>query len=309
MQGVRSILEEIPSLQNIKEALYVEKGFSQDDKWVLETDEGPRLFIKVCDEKVADHKEEEFRYMRHFYDKGIPLPEPKQFERLSHHNKCVQVFGYVSGQDAEVALPLLPEATQYEVGVQAGEVLRDIHKLHKEKPSETWEEYRWAKYQRYNNALEEMKDDIPHTFSMDPVISFVQEHKHLLKNRPVVFMHDDYHPGNMMVGDGQFNAVIDFDRFEWGDPYHDFYKMALFTRNVSIPFAIGQLHGYFDGEPPMKFWQHYALYVAMIFHSDIVWSIRIGGKQPEQSHKRLTQMLKDHEGFTRYIPTWYDNSF
>jgi len=308
LQGVRSILKEIPSLQKLKKASYVAKGFSHDDKWIIETDEGYRLFIKICDEKVAGHKGEEFHYMQHFYEKGIPLPEPKQFEKLPHHNKCVQVFDYVTGQDAEVALPLLLEATQYEVGVQAGRVLKDIHQLHKESHSETWEEYRLAKYERYASALDEMKGDIPHTFKMDSITTFIQEHKHLLKNRPVVFMHDDYHPGNLMIEDGQFKAVIDFDRFEWGDPYHDFYKMALFTRNVSIPFAIGQLHGYFDGEPPMEFWHLYAVYVAMIFNSDIVWSMRIGGKQPEHSHKRLTQMLEDHEDFTRYIPTWYEKS-
>ena len=309
MEGVRSILEDIPSFQNIVEASYIEKGFSSDEKWVLKTDEGSRLFIKICDEKIANHKEKEFQFMRYFYEKGLPVPEPKQFERLPQQQKCVQVFDYVEGMDAEVALPQLSEATQYEAGVQAGKVLRGIHQLHKEEPEESWETYRWRKYERYARALEEMKEDIPHTFSMEQVDSFIQEHKHLLKDRPVVFMHDDYHPGNLMIKDGAFKAIIDFDRYEWGDPYHDFYKMALFTRNVSIPFAIGKLHGYFDGEPPMEFWHCYALYVAMIFNSDIVWSMRMGNDQPEQSHARLKQMLEDHVGFTRYIPTWYDNSF
>lgn len=309
MQRVLSIIEEVSSIASVKNATFVEKGFSPDEKWVLEAEDGSQIFVKICEEKVADHKENEFQYMRSFYDRGVPVPEPKQFQYLPQYKKCVQVFEYVLGEDAEVTLPHLSDSAQYEAGVQAGKVLRDIHSLHKQDPTETWEEYRWSKYKRYSEALEEMEEDIPHTFRMEPVESFIQEHKHLLKDRPVVFMHDDYHPSNLMMEGTSFKAVIDFDRYEWGDPYHDYYKLALFTRNISVPFSIGQLHGYFEGEPPMHFWQLYALYVAMAFNADIVWAMRMGEGQPELSHQRLQQMYDDHKGFTRYIPTWYEKSF
>jgi hypothetical protein len=28
----------------------------------------------------------------------------------------------------------------------------------------------------------------------------------------------------------------EFYRYDWGDPIHEFYKLALFSREVSIPF-------------------------------------------------------------------------
>ncbi|MDQ0257325.1 aminoglycoside phosphotransferase (APT) family kinase protein [Evansella vedderi] len=39
-----------------------------------------------------------------------------------------------------------------------------------------------------------------------------------MKERPVVLQHDDFHCN------GLYNGMIDFNRFDWGDTWHDFYK-------------------------------------------------------------------------------------
>ena len=39
--------------------------------------------------------------------------------------------------------------------------------------------------------------------------------------------------------------MIDFNRWDFGDPYEEFYKLQFFSRNVSPLFAYGQLQGYF----------------------------------------------------------------
>jgi aminoglycoside phosphotransferase (APT) family kinase protein len=88
----------------------------------------------------------------------------------------------------------------------------------------------------------------------------------------LVNLHGDFHPANMMFRSGKLTAMVDFERYKWGDPDYDFNKVALFTRNVSTPFAVGQIHGYFGGEPPAGFWNRYALYAAMVTVSDFVWS-------------------------------------
>ena len=162
----------------------------------------------------------------------------------------------------------------------------------------------WTKHERYRLLLEEVP---PHPIDMDTVLSFIYEHRHLLQDRPIVFQHDDYHPANIMIHHEQFEAVIDFGRFDIGDAYQEFYKVALFTRNDSVPFAVGQINGYFhdEGEVPMNFWQLYTLYAAMSFAPDIVWTNKVVPDRIEDSYKRLQTIYDDHKGFTEYVPGWY----
>ncbi len=79
----------------------------------------------------------------------------------------------------------------------------------------------------------------------------------------------------------------------------------MFTVDISIPFAVGQVHGYCGGEPPLRFWKLYALYAAMIFPADIVWTNRITPNLVDEMKIRLRRTLEEHHGFTSYTPSWY----
>lgn len=81
--------------------------------------------------------------------------------------------------------------------------------------------------------------------------------------------------------------------------------MPLFTVDISIPFAVGQVHGYCGGEPSLHFWKLYALYAAMIFPADIVWTNRITPNLVDEMKIRLRRTLEEHHGFTSYTPSWY----
>ncbi|MFD1019277.1 aminoglycoside phosphotransferase family protein [Thalassobacillus hwangdonensis] len=286
----------------IEELTYINKGFSPDEKYRLQLADGERYFIKLCSKEYATRKQEEFTHMKNFKAMGVPVPEPIFFYTFDEAPYCVQCFEYIDGKDGEDALPEMTEEQQYNVGVQAGRALRKINTVPLEHASETWESYRMNKYDNYMLAVKDLKDV---RLDLKSVDAFVQQHKHLLKNRPLVFNHDDFHPCNLMVSSQGLEAVIDFDRFDWEDPYHEFYKMALFSRNISVPFCVGQVHGYFDDEVPEDFWDYYALYAAMTFAADIVWSTRFSQDQIEHSYTRLSRILEDHDHFKRCMPKWY----
>ncbi len=76
-----------------------------------------------------------------------------------------------------------------------------------------------------------------------------------------------------------------------------FYKVALFTTNISKPFAVGQVHGYCGGEPDLHFWKLYSLYAAMIFPADIVWTNRSTPYLLDDMKERLNGILEDHNDF------------
>ena len=298
-------IERILEWPRMLKATVISKGFSFDEKYKIELESGASYFIKVCDSSYFERKQEEYEYMQQLDSLHIPMPKLIHFISLTKFNKCVQVFEWIDGLDGEDILRTLSTEEQYRAGKKAGEVLKKIHLVEKEDKSNSWEMSIWSKYERYLEALKEYEVDF---FHLNTVIDFVGNHKDLLKNRPIVFLHDDFHPANIMIDQNEFRAVIDFARFDIGDPIHDFHKVALFTTNISKPFAIGQVHGYCGGEPDLHFWKLYSLYAAMIFPADIVWTNRSTPHLVGDMKGRLNGILEDHNQFSSYIPKWYQSS-
>ena len=302
MQEVLTELEKRLNWPHIVKCTVISKGFSPDQKYKIELENRERYFIKVCDRVARERKQEEYEYMRRLELLEVPMPKLLHFVNLDSCNQCVQVFEWIDGEDGEDILGKLTEKEQYIAGKRAGQVLKTIHSVKVKSVEESWETLRWNKYERYLQALEEYETDF---MDIQRVLTFVENHKHLLQDRPVVFLHDDFHPANLMLHRNEFRAVIDFARFDFGDPIHDFYKVPLFTVDTSVSFAVGQIHGYCDGEPPLHFWKLYALYAAMIFPADIVWTHRITPNLVEEMEIRLRRIVEEHNGFTSYIPNWY----
>ncbi|PFR27472.1 aminoglycoside phosphotransferase [Bacillus cereus] len=302
MQEVLTELEKRLNWPHIVKCTVISKGFSPDQKYKIELENRERYFIKVCDRVARERKQEEYEYMRRLELLEVPIPKLLHFVNLDSCNQCVQVFEWIDGEDGEDILGKLTEKEQYIAGKRAGQVLKTIHSVKVKSVEESWETLRWNKYERYLQALEEYETDF---MDIQRVLTFVENHKHLLQDRPVVFLHDDFHPANLMLHRNEFRAVIDFARFDFGDPIHDFYKVPLFTVDTSVSFAVGQIHGYCDGEPPLHFWKLYALYAAMIFPADIVWTHRITPNLVEEMEIRLRRIVEEHNGFTAYIPNWY----
>ncbi|PFA17759.1 MULTISPECIES: aminoglycoside phosphotransferase family protein [Bacillus cereus group] len=302
MQEVLTELEKRLNWPHIVKCTVISKGFSPDQKYKIELENRERYFIKVCDRVARERKQEEYEYMRRLELLEVPMPKLLHFVNLDSCNQCVQVFEWIDGEDGEDILGKLTEKEQYIAGKRAGQVLKTIHSVKVKSVEESWETLRWNKYERYLQALEEYETDF---MDIQRVLTFVENHKHLLQDRPVVFLHDDFHPANLMLHRNEFRAVIDFARFDFGDPIHDFYKVPLFTVDTSVSFAVGQIHGYCDGEPPLHFWKLYALYAAMIFPADIVWTHRITPNLVEEMEIRLRRIVEEHNGFTAYIPNWY----
>ncbi|WP_459502643.1 aminoglycoside phosphotransferase family protein [Bacillus sp. C1] len=302
MKDVLRALEKQLNWPRIVKCTAIPKGFSFDEKYKIELENDQHYFIKVCDISTSERKREEYEYMSRFQSFGIPIPKLLHFVNMINLNRCVQVFEWIEGEDGEDILRTLTEKEQYLAGKRAGEVLKTIHTVKKNNVEESWETYRWNKYERYLQALEEYKTDF---INLKSVLNFAENHKHLLRGRPIVFLHDDFHPANIMIHRKEFRAVIDFARFDFGDPIHDFYKMSLFTVDISIPFAVGQVHGYCGGEPSLHFWKLYALYAAMIFPADIVWANRITPNLLDGMKMRLRRIAEEHNDFTSYIPSWY----
>jgi aminoglycoside phosphotransferase (APT) family kinase protein len=128
----------------------------------------------------------------------------------------------------------------------------------------------------------------------------------LIYNRPNFLQHDDFHVGNIIMNNKRYAGVIDFNRYDWGDPIHEFYKLAWFSTEVSISFSVGQIRGYYDNRVPKYFWRLYSLYVAMSIFPTIVWFLSTQPNRVDYMKNRVNAILKDHKYFELLKPKWYN---
>lgn len=115
--------------------------------------------------------------------------------------------------------------------------------------------------------------------------------------------HGDYHTGNMMLCGGKL-FVIDFDRFDWGDPWEEFNRIV-WSAQLSPAFARGTVNGYFGGEPPLEFWKLLALYISSNTLGSLPWSIPYGEEQMDIMREQAAQVLDWYDEMETPIPRWY----
>jgi aminoglycoside phosphotransferase (APT) family kinase protein len=137
------------------------------------------------------------------------------------------------------------------------------------------------------------------------LIRFINDNVQYLKNRPQTLQHGDFHPGNLILTSERTIGVIDFNRTDYGDPWEEYVRLSAFSKSVSVPFARGQIEGYFDGYVPEMFFRLMALYSAMDAHFAITWAIPFGHQEIEATLLRSQSTFEDYRGFETCIPAWY----
>lgn len=217
METQRLILEQaLHYLNNYKvgEIKHILKGYSDDAKYVLKTVDGKSLLLKISQINEFKRKKEEFNYLRLHYDNGVKCSEPLEFFKLEEHNVCISLLSFIQGKSGEEVLPILSKEEQYALGCKAAEELRKIHKV---EPVQTFDWYskRWEKHLKKKQIVKELG----YTFYKQDVIEeYIEKNYEILKDSPTRFQHDDFQPLNMIFNGNELSGIIDFNRFDWGDP-------------------------------------------------------------------------------------------
>jgi aminoglycoside phosphotransferase (APT) family kinase protein len=287
----------------------LEAGYSDDVKRVLWVDGAPVYLLRLSAIDILPRRRAEFDALAAHYERGVSCPRPLAFGRTPDGAHSFMLLEYIVGEDAESALPRLPEWVQYEIGLQAG---RELHRMHELEGAETpaeWFERRLRKHRRYMERAKELGLTYP---GCERVERYVEEHLDLVRRSPVRFQHDDFHPANLIVADGgpgvgwRLAGVIDFNRCDWGDPVEDFYKAPFFGEPVSVPFINGQVRGYLACGETADFWTRYNLLTAMMLLPSVVW---MHSHPPREGMAwwlgRIGHILETHDFEGDGPPTWF----
>lgn len=302
--SIKSILDSNNLLQAVDRIEFLSKGFSNDKKYILWEKNNPLYLLRLSDMESTERRREEFKILQAHFDNGVLSPKPYAFGVTTDNKWCYSILAYIIGDSAEEKLPLMPEDQQYEIGIQAGHELRKLHYLTKEISHESWLNKRLKKY---HWLVKRMRDSGLHFFEQEMIESYVEKHLYLLNTSRICYRHDDYHPGNLIIRNGKFAGVIDFNRSDWGDPIEDFYKIPWFTVSVSKPFARGQVKGYMASNTPDDFWARYNLFVAINLHGSIVWAHETMAKELELKwQKHIITIIQTHDFDNNVPPAWFN---
>jgi aminoglycoside phosphotransferase (APT) family kinase protein len=208
---------------------------------------------------------------------------------------------WIDGVDAEEVMPDLTDIEQYEYGLEAGRILKKIHSIPASEALEKWD----IRFNRkIDNKIQKYTECPLKYENGQAFIDFINENRHLLKDRPQVYQHGDYHIGNMMIGNDKRLYVIDFNRNGFGDPWEEFNRIV-WCAQASHVFASGMVNGYFDNAVPPEFWRLLALYISSNTLSSLPWAIPFGDKQIKVMVNQAKEVLDWYDNMKNPLPNWY----
>ncbi|WP_224752793.1 aminoglycoside phosphotransferase family protein [Metabacillus arenae] len=295
------IKEKIFHLKNSNSIIELNKGFSDDKKYVIDDKYLLRLF-PIEDEK---NRKEEFDTLNKLATYSNYVPSGIEFNSLKDIKMAYMILTYLPGKDAEVALKDLTEKEQYTSGFLAGKELKKIHEFSAPSGYPSW--YSLKKKKSDNYLIELKKMDLDENI-IDMLETYIRNNEAIMKDRPNKFQHDDFHPSNLLINDHTFSGIIDFQRMDWGDPIHDLHKLGFFSKRVSVEFTKGIIDGYHEDCVSLRhsFWELYCLYSVMHIVSALVWGTRRNREQYELLLEYSLDVISDHDHFNRVIPKWYN---
>lgn len=277
----------------------VTKGWSKDQKYRIRTTTGETLLLRLSARSRLEAKRKEYEIIQKFAALGFPMSQPVEF---GVRDDCVYLLlSWVDGEDLQTVLPRLSKEEQYRLGREAGAILKKIHSIPVEladRPRQTKRERKLEQLLQYEQSALRIEGD-------ETALQYVKDNIGLIWSQPPVYQHGDFHPGNLIYRPDGSIAVIDFNRWEVGDPWEEFYKLQSFARELSVPYCAAEINAYFDDSPPDDFWRVLAVYVAWSSLFSIKWAEQFGPADVEGMVRRCRAAFADFDSFRRSIPKWY----
>ncbi len=283
---------------NIVSKELIDKGWSDDKKYCATDSDGKKYFMRIASEDKSGDCFQVFRLQQEAAALGVPMCIPVEIGRCQEG--VYTLHTWVDGKVATDIVPYLADSKQYALGLEAGNILKKIHAIPAPKNQQDWET-------RFNAKIDrniKMYKDCPIQFDgADKIIEYINTNRYLLSDRPEVFQHGDYHIGNMMIENDKI-CIIDFDRYDFGDPWEEFNRIIWCAQAAPI-FASGMVNGYFENQVPTEFWKLLALYISSNMLSSVPWAVPFGDGEIQTVLNQARDVLEWYDNMKNVVPSWY----
>lgn len=259
-------MENLEFIKDINSYTVIEKiaeGYSGDEKYKLEKD-GKYFLLRVGDKKNLSEKKKEYERLEAYVDKDINTHRPVAF--ATSNDKFYSIVSWVNGTPIMDIIKKDVSKNYYQLGNKVG---IELQKLHSCCPSSStdWQVIIEKKAASFLEYYHRVTDEFACSKYAE---QYILENFDLMKNRPQVVLHGDFHWNNCVVDEAGNVGIIDFSGNDVGDPWYDFGGL-LWALEYSDSFANGQIDGYF-GTPPMEFWKIFKFYTALYAFEHLTYS-------------------------------------
>lgn len=278
---------------------YINKGFSTEEKYKLEG-KNEKYLLKVTPIFNIVTKKLEEKYSEVVNE----LPCCKLLEMKFEEDNIKSLYSWIDGNELRECKDDFSKEELYNLGVSAGNILKNIHQIEIDEKIENWQLYINKKLDKKIASYKSVEEYYPNGKYF---VDYINSNRKLLKNRIQTLCHGDFHVGNMMIEKDTKNfRIIDFGTLEINDPYEEFNRM-IWNVLFSFDFAKGIINGYFPNkeEIPADFWKLMKLYMAMDILSSIPWAISYGNEQLEIMKNRADKVLEWYNNYKSDIPNFY----
>lgn len=278
---------------------WIDKGWSSDKKYHILTKDKENLLLRLSPPDMYEAKLKEFKIIQAVDTLKIPMSSPYTFGRCD--GGVYMILKWLEGDPLEDVIADLDEDMQYALGLEAGQTLKAIHGLEIEAQDVTWS-------QKFNKKLDvkiKKYQACPLKYEGGQVfLDVIEAYRHTLSDRPMVLHHGDYHSGNMILTTTGQVGIIDFNRYDVGDPWEEFNRIV-WDSAISPAFAAGRIDGYFDGCVPQEFFQCLALYICSNTLSSLPWALAFGPKDVQVMRDQAQSLRQTYDDFKVIVPRWY----
>ncbi len=292
---------DIPASEHWVDIFPITAGWSKDEKYRILHKNGEYFLLRVSAKEDLANESSLYAALAQLRGRGLNLPDLIGTGLCRQGQNTYRLFSWVDGKELSDELPNLSIDKQYQLGWQAGELLRQIHQLPAPAGRMPWSTYFQQKIDKKLALFADCEIDFA---GSNHLLQFIDSHRSLVKARPQCFHHGDYHIGNMLLTPEQELAAIDFNRLDFGDPWDEFNRIT-WTADKSPAFAAGQINGYFDNHPPPDFFDLMALYISVNQIGAVPWAADYGEEEVKTILEQTKVVMTWFNDFSNTIPNWY----
>lgn len=275
----------------------INAGWSNDKKFKVTT-KNKQYLLRLSDISLYDQKRKQFELLKKVETLNINVPRPIEFGYLDDRY-VYTLLSWIDGEDARENIHRFGQDEQYKMGIEAGQMMKKIHSIPIEHTFNWWDIYE----KKVLRKIERIKNSKLKPKHLEVYIDYILNNIELVKERPVMLQHGDFHLGNMLIKDKHI-ALIDFDKISVADPIDEF-KPFVWNVFESPDFERGIIDGYFNHQVGEDFFKILALYAADSVISHVPWAINIGEEEVKTAFKVAESVYEWYDGFKTYIPSWY----
>ncbi len=279
----------------------IQKGWSQDEKYQVLAQDGKSFLLRVSGREDLDREASLYQALEKLTGKGFAIPDFLQAGYCRQGQNTYRLFSWIEGKELSGELSKLSIEKQYQLGWQAGQLLREIHQVPVPAHRLLWSSYFQQKIDKKLLLFKNCNLDFE---GSEKLLHFIETHRGLVQGRPLCFHHGDYHIGNMLLTPQQELAAIDFNRLDFGDPWDEFNRIT-WTADKSPVLATGQINGYFDNHPPAIFFDLMALYIGVNQIGAIPWAVDYGEEEVRTILEQTELVMSWFNEFSTTTPNWY----